>query len=289
MLQKIGLGGLLAIIGIVITAIALLWDVIASNKQDSMQMTQIALMERQVNTLQPTEPITLPSTVVSPTDTPVTTTPTSTATNEPPPTPTNDPLVYIQDFELDSGAFIKFEVNREHGGTSGAVDDGTGNMVYRAVTTDEMDSRVRMKFGPESFGNGSIKFEIRFRNFPEVQQVTREMEDWGSIDLFFRREGEEGYVFTMRPVLMTMELNYVGADENWAPIEGGETGFSPNKNQWYTVVVDIEGNTINVTVDGDNIFSDSLNYSGRGVGFINFSVRPRADIEIDNIEVIQRP
>src|SRR5688572_30636794 len=57
MMQKIGLMGILTIIGVVIAAIALLWDVNASKKQDAVQQTQVALLQEQVKPTQPSESV----------------------------------------------------------------------------------------------------------------------------------------------------------------------------------------------------------------------------------------
>jgi hypothetical protein len=178
-----------------------------------------------------------------------------------------------------------------------AIDDGTGNTVFQANTSEE---GADIRFGPE-FSNGCIEYRFKLLDFD-----TQKNENSGKIEFNFRilekseqNPVEQGYVLAFIPILDRAGLLYrTDNGSDWEDLKCGQKvcrsdplNFENNKNKWFYVTVDVQGANINVFLRVENqndlkwknIFSSQDSRLKEGI--FALGVGPYTIVHFDDIKV----
>lgn len=186
--------------------------------------------------------------------------------------PKNMKLLYINDFETENPkSFIIFN------GDWQIVNDIKGNKVFQTKGINSNSNCVG--FGPKDFSDGVIEFKFLLVNYSSSE------EDGGKISLKFRTKswGDEEYTLDFNPYYSTSDIAHADPypTDNWENL--GQIGFSANKNQWYSIRLELQGEEMTAFLDGKKIIK--ANDSRLKIGNLFFVVNPDAIVQFDDIKV----
>jgi hypothetical protein len=215
----------------------------------------------------PTERITLPSANTQ-----------SPAEAIPPTQTSSSNVIYFEDFEDG-------EANGIFPGEEGdwlAIDTGADGWVLE-VNNLTGTSTAGANIGKFSLVNGSIEYGIKFTSWD-----LSEDNGSGNFQLSFRvvPEEEERYLFVIRPFFGTAELFYVPTSGVWeVPIPGATYEHDFVLNQWYSVRIDVNGDTFSAYLNDSPLFTEIKDTSLPTAGPIRISVGRSTSIQLDDIKV----
>lgn len=205
-----------------------------------------------------------------PTETPSpTVTPNIVMTDTPTVTPLPTPqaqLVFSEDFDDSVASGFGFSDGQW------GLAKGHGNPALEGQPqTDQVPAKA--VFGPSDFANGSVEFQVSFKN-P------------GTLALNFRDDNTQTYVLSLSPPDQKLSLGYASAANNWTlePFSGLSTHpFTFIPDTWYTVRLEAAGSNFTVWVDGNRLMS--LSDDRLAQGFLEFDIYAPGIVDLDNIKV----
>jgi hypothetical protein len=185
-----------------------------------------------------------------------------------PPAPTQTVLSFDRDFESNTSGFAF-----EKGQWNPAKDKGNGVLEGNAAgLTDDVAAAV---FGPADFSDGLIEFQVLFKNI-----------DFGGLYLNFRDNFNEAYVLYLSPFDQQIVVGYNGQPVDWhlQPFSDRSVqSFSFAQDTWYTVQLEVLGNSFTVWVDENRLFT--TNDERFNQGRLLFAIDEGGNVLIDNVKV----
>jgi len=219
----------------------------------------IALIPSFGEWLLPREPSTnlAESTLESQTDIPVTIAPTRAVDR-------SKELLFEEDFEDGvANGFVTW------GSLWRVVEDESDNNVYE-IDSSNYSGWPTVNFGSDQWGNFTLSYRVRLEEFQSTDGSPM-----GYLDF------SESFVFALKPYYDLFTLEY--RDQG-----GAMTGISlvdspVNKGTWYEVSVSVDGNRIQVSVDGELIISTTDLRVGHG--FFSLGTAPNTVVQFDDIRI----
>jgi len=184
----------------------------------------------------------------------------------PQPTPGQALLVFSEDFEDNTASGFGFS----NGQWVLSKDRGNVGLEGKADSAKAPASAV---FGPSDFSNGSVEFQVKFKNS-------------GGFLLNFRDDDTRTYALYLSPPDQQLTIGYSSAAANWQlePLAGpSRRRFTFTEGVWYTVRVEVSGPQIAVWVDGNRLMSVSDDRLAQG--YLEFAIQSPALVVVDNIKV----
>lgn len=132
-----------------------------------------------------------------------------------------------------------------------------------------------VSFGPNDFSNGSIEFQLFFRNFD------------GFILNFRSNMDVETYVLYLAPTYGEIKMGYGGTTTGWnlEPFETGLRSFNFLDGVWYKIKLEATDTQFVLWVDDKKLLS--CQDSRLSVGGMEFSVQYDGSVLLDDIAVFQ--
>jgi hypothetical protein len=186
----------------------------------------------------------------------------------------------------DKPAFEKDFQNGDHNGFAEGeaghwevIGEGNGNMAFQADNSGSPDV-ADVRFGESSFTDGCIQYRLKLVNFDQLPEPD------SGVEFHFRISPESGiqnYVFVIQPKVDRVQLFYVDADEKWHKLKEGTFTPSLNRDEWYSVVVDVKEDKIKLFLNGEIIVDakDSTLHEGK----FALGVAPTIIVQFDDVIV----
>lgn len=186
-------------------------------------------------------------------------------------------LLFNEDFE--DNVPNEFFVND---GEWEIVEDGSGNNLFEASNLNSF-SWPSVDFGPSTLKDYAVEFRVRLIDYDVSEDIGS-----GMVILSFRGNPQAGYGLALSPYAKLVRVFYRGEDTSWGwmRIEGqkSEADFDVQKNVWYMVRLEVQGERIQVYIDGNLVLSLKDNRLGEGI--INqLGTGPDTIAQFDDVQV----
>ncbi|HXQ39069.1 MAG TPA: family 16 glycoside hydrolase, partial [Anaerolineales bacterium] len=183
-------------------------------------------------------------------------------------------LVFDEDFGdgIANGIFIGGE-----GGSWRVIRDDSANPVFEVKNPSSSWAAVGLA-EPSTISDGTIEFRVKLINYDLLADTGS-----GTVALNFRVASTQGYVYALMPFGQRIQLSYFGKDSGWILMEGGLATYTFEKNIWYSVRLDAQGNNLTAYVNGVRIATVEDSRLTRGG--LTFGVGPKTTAYFDDIRV----
>ncbi|MCA2001929.1 MAG: hypothetical protein LDL51_08710 [Chloroflexi bacterium] len=178
-------------------------------------------------------------------------------------------LIFDENFEDNIASGFAFEV-----GTWEIVNENS-NLALKGVATESIAPAAKAYFGSNDFSDGVVEFRVKFLQ-PQ------------GLYMDFRFDETRGtYLFNLSPEYQTIVLGtntLIDGDWIFAAISDNSVrSFTFQRNVWYKIKLNLQGEDLILTIDGNRVLAASDPRFKRGR--LRFALDAGAVVELDDIKV----